>query len=145
MATFHQEIAIKARAEEVWRVIADPKAWPLWFPGLAGTTTLNAVQVGASFQWHEGSEVNTGRIIHAEPAKLLEVVTKEGNRQATHRFELAYRNRLIGTDATEVDYHMEYDVPGGVVGDFIVGSNPIDLTRMKRALEKLKDLIEGTR
>lgn len=145
MAQFHQEVAIKAQADAVWSVMADATTWPLWFPGMGGVPALSAVQAGTSFQWQEGSAVNTGRIIHAEPARLLEVVTHEGNRQATHRFELAYRNRLIGTDATEVDYQMEYDVPGGVLGDFVVGSNPIDMTRMKHALEKLRDLVEGGR
>lgn len=145
MANFHQEIAIKAPVNAVWSILADPKTWPLWFPGLGGTTTLNAVQAGSSFQWSEGDEVNTGRLSRVEPSKLLEVVTKEGNRQATHRFELTYRNKLLGTDATEIDYHMEYDVPGGILGDFIVGSNPIDMSRMKNSLEKLKDMAEGKR
>lgn len=145
MARFHQEVAIKAPAETVWQIMADSKGWPLWFPAVEGATTLSAVQVGSSFQWQEKGETNTGRITRAEPGKVLEVVTKEGNRQATHRFELAYRNRLLGTDATEVDYTMEYDAPGGVIGDFIVGGNPIDTTRMRRALERLKDIAEGAR
>lgn len=145
MARFHQEVAIKAPAETVWQIIADSKGWPLWFPAVEGATTLSAVQVGSSFQWQEKGEVNTGRITRSEPGKVLEVVTKEGNRQATHRFELAYRNRLLGADATEVDYTMEYDAPGGVIGDFIVGGNPIDTNRMRRALERLKDMAEGAR
>lgn len=145
MAKFHQETAIRTTAEAVWKIIADTKSWPLWFPAIEGATTLSAVQVGSSFQWQEKGETHTGQITRAEPGRLLEVVTKEGNRQATHRFELNYRNRLIGTDATEVDYTMEYDVPGGIIGDFVVGSNPIDMTRMRGTLEKLKDLAEGGR
>lgn len=145
MAKFHQEVAIKAPTEAVWRVMVDTKAWPLWFPAVEGATSLSAVQVGSSFQWQEKGETNTGQITRADAGKVLEVVTREGNRQATHRFELTYRNRLLGTDATEVDYIMEYDVPGGIVGDFIVGSNPIDTGRMRRALERLKELAEGGR
>jgi hypothetical protein len=35
---------------------------------------------------------------------------------------------------------MEYDPPGGMVGDFVMGSNPVDSMKVKQTLDKVKGL-----
>jgi hypothetical protein len=37
---------------------------------------------------------------------------------------------------------MEYDPPGGAITDFIAGGNPMDMMKVKKALERVRDLAQ---
>ncbi len=143
MAKSSRDININAPADTVWSILKDASTWPLWFPNIEGGTGLSAVQNGATFQWQEGAETNTGMVTQMDEANdVLEVVTKEDGKQVTHRFDVDRRG-LFSNDKCKVSYSIDYDAPGGFIGDFVASGNPMDLTRMNKTLDKLRDLSEG--
>ena len=145
MTKFEQHVDINAPVETVWSVLANPNQWPLWFPGIEGVTNLTGVDTGATFQWQSGGETNVGSITRVDPNQRLEVTTQHGTHQATHIFQLAHHGGLFGMggSGTRLDYTFEYQVPGGIIGDFIVGGNPIDTLKVKHTLDKVKQLAES--
>lgn len=145
MTKFEQHVDINAPVETVWSVLANPNQWPLWFPGVEGVTNLTGVDTGATFQWQSGGETNVGSITRVDPNQRLEVTNQHGSHQATHIFQLAHHGGLFGMggSGTRLDYTFEYQVPGGIVGDFIAGGNPIDTLKVKHTLDKVKQLAES--
>ncbi|HEU5016290.1 MAG TPA: SRPBCC family protein [Roseiflexaceae bacterium] len=144
MAHSHAEEDINAPAETVWSILSDLSKWPLWFPGIQTAPGASTVQTGTSFQWQDENHTDTGMITRADPNQLLQVTTRHGDRQATHTFKLDQHGGLFGGGGkTRVDYTLEYDVPGGIIGNFVVNGNPFDMTRMNHTLDKIKSLAEG--
>jgi uncharacterized protein YndB with AHSA1/START domain len=142
---FHVDVEIDAPPERVWSVLTDPKLMPAWFPDV-DSVQLGAVTPGASFQFKEGNDSGVGTIAAVEPQRRLRVVTTRGGRPpVTHSFELKRAGGVMGVGASdcEVDYTMEYDPPGGFITDFVVGGNPVDMMKVKNALDALKKLSEG--
>ena len=144
MTTFEQHADINAPVETVWSVLANPNQWPLWFPGIAGVSNLSGVDTGATFQFQSGGETDTGAITRVDPNQRLEVTTQHGGHQATHTFQLAHHGGLfgLGSSGTRLDYTFTYTVPGGIIGNFIAGGNPVDTLKVKHTLEKVKQLAE---
>jgi carbon monoxide dehydrogenase subunit G len=146
MATFEQRITIDATVDRVWETLRNPATWVQWFPDVDRITGLSAVESGATFQWHRGEESGAGTIVAVDDARgLIKVVTSDSGGQVTHIFDLDRAGGLfgLGGNDTRLTYQREYDAPGGLLGEFIAGGNPADLLKVKRTLERVKDLIGG--
>jgi uncharacterized membrane protein len=143
---FDQHIDIGAPADKVWSIISNTETWPMWFPDLEQVTGMNQVGSGSVFQWSSGGETGSGSIADADAgAKHLQVVTQLGGNQVTHIFDIESAGGFLGLggDGTRLRYMMEYDPPGGFLGDFVAGGNPKDSLKVKHTLEKVKGLAEG--
>jgi uncharacterized protein YndB with AHSA1/START domain len=143
MARFDQAIEIEAPAESVWSVLTDAGQWQLWFPDVETVSNLGAVQPGSTFQWQSAGKTGTGRIVRATPNEILEVSTEIGGNQASHTFQVNRSGGLLsGGKDTRLQYTFEYRTAGGLVGEFVAGGNPADLTKVKNTVNKVKGLAE---
>src|SRR5262245_53116438 len=143
---FDQHIDIDAPTDKVWAIVSNTETWPMWFPDVEQVTGAKEVGSGNTFQWRSGNETGSGSITNADAnAGNLQVVTQMGGSQVTHTFELGHSGGILGMggDDTRLRYIMEYDPPGGFIGDFVAGGNPMDLIKVKNTLEKVKGLAEG--
>jgi uncharacterized protein YndB with AHSA1/START domain len=146
MARFEQRINIDAPVEKVWGILINPATWEQWFPDVDRVAGLNAVQAGASFQWHSGNDSGSGSIETVDEDRgLIKVTTSADGKPTIHIFDLDRSGGFFGLGGgdTRLTYHREYDMPGGFIGEFVAGGNPADLLKVKHTLEKVKRLAEG--
>lgn len=141
---FEQHTDIDAPVETVWSILSDPNKWPLWFPGVEQVANISAVESGGTFQWQQGGATGSGTIAHVGDSEI-QVVTQMGSSQVTHTFGVSRHGGLFGLGGhdTRLNYRMEYDPPGGLIGDFVASGNPVDTLKVKHTLEKVKELAEG--
>jgi hypothetical protein len=140
---FDQQVEMDTTVEAVWAVLTDPATWPMWFTDADEVTGLSAVEDGATFQWRDGDDTGPGSIVEVDPsANRLRVVTMKGGNPVTHTFDVDRAGGVFGVGGNDarLKYTMEYDPPGGMVGDFVMGSNPIDSMKVKQTLDKVKGL-----
>lgn len=145
MPKFEQDIKLDAPVDKVWSILMNASTWPLWFPDAEQITNLGKVAEGATFQWHGGKDSGTGSIVSIDEDRgMIKVVTGEGGRQTTHTVDLDRRGGLFGVGGNEsrISYAMEYDAPGGFLGEFVTGGNPMETLKVKGVLEKIKNLVE---
>jgi uncharacterized protein YndB with AHSA1/START domain len=145
MPKFEREIEIKAPPAAVWSILSNIRDWPQWFPDLDTIANISQVGVGGNFDFTDGNKPGTGSILRADNEELLSVVTNVGNFQVSHTFDLMKDRGVFGfgSERTKLEYVREWDAPGGALGDWITGGNPIDLTKMDRTLDKIRDLAEA--
>jgi uncharacterized protein YndB with AHSA1/START domain len=146
MPKFERQIEIEAELEKVWAIMADPKKWAMWFPGIDGVANVTAVKQGGTFDWQDDDRTGIGTIVHLEPNERLEIVTQMGDDKDSHLFELKPDRGFLGLGASHgcrVDYTLDTLMGGGILADFIAGGNPKDTLRVKKALDNLKTLAEG--
>jgi uncharacterized protein YndB with AHSA1/START domain len=141
---FEQHIKIDAPNDIVWAILTDPNKWPLWFPAMEQVTGFTGVKNGATFQFQHGETVGSGSISNVdEAAGQILVTTQDAGHQVTHFFDID-RSGLFGIGGgSNLKYMMEYDPPGGFLGDIVAGGNPADMLKVKHTLEKVRDLAEG--
>jgi uncharacterized protein YndB with AHSA1/START domain len=140
---FDQQVNMDAPVEAVWSVLTDASTWPMWFTDADEVTGLSAVEDGATFQWRDGDDTGPGSIVEVNPsANRLKVVTMKGGNPVTHTFDVDRAGGMFGVGGNDarLKYTMEYDPPGGMVGDFVMGNNPVDSMKVKRTLDKVKGL-----
>lgn len=146
MPKFEREVEIDAPVEKVWKILTDANLWPQWFPGIAGISDVTAMREGGTFKWTDDEgRTGTGRIAEMEPMKRLEVrVQMEDDRDA-HLFTLRSSGGFLGMNADEckVEYTLDTLMGGGIVGRFVAGGNPKDMMRVKKAVHRLRQLVEG--
>jgi carbon monoxide dehydrogenase subunit G len=140
---FEQKIDIDAPPERVWAVFADPTSWSDWLPDADEVSQLTEVAPGATFQWRSGDGAGQGAIQELDAqANRLTFVTQGDGGPVTHTFDVDRSGGMFGMGGqdTRLRYIMEYDPPGGMIGDFVVGGNPMDAMKVKRTLERIRDL-----
>lgn len=145
MVKFEQHIKINAPVDTVWGILKNPSTWPLWFTEIGQITNLSGVQTGATFQYKSGEDMAAGSIVHVDEEQgVIKVMTQEGSVPVTHSFDVDRRGGIfgIGGNDSQLKYMMEYDPPGGMLSDFVVSGNPADLLKLKKTLERVKDLAE---
>jgi len=146
LVKFEQHTDINAPVEAVWSILSDPSTWPLWFPEVEKISSLAAVQSGATFQWQKGGETGSGSIVHVDAgANQIKVTTQMGGSEVTHTFDVDRAGGIFGMGGNDarLKYTMEYDPPGGLIGDFVASGNPADTLKVKHTLEKVRNLAEG--
>ncbi len=146
MAKFERVEEIDVTPDKVWPVITDPDMWDDWMPGISGISGSGPAVVGSAYPFKAGEQSGKATITHMETGRLLEIVTDVGGHKTTHRFTLSPRMGgllgLGGLNGTKVDYVMEYQPAGGILGQFVAGGNPVDLLKVKNALTRLENLAE---
>jgi len=145
MPKFEREVEIDATVEAVWQVMTDPTHWPKWFPGIDSIGKVSAVAEGGTFEWIDDGQTGIGTIVKLEPMKRLEIVTQMGKDKDSHVFVLRPTGGFLGLKADEckVEYTMDPLVGGGILGNFIVGGNPKDTLKVKKAMHLLRKLVES--
>jgi hypothetical protein len=145
MVKFEQRVKISAPVDTVWGILKNPSTWPLWFTEIGQLTNLSGVETGGTFQYKSGDEMAAGSIVHVDEEQgVIKVVTQEGSVPVTHSFDVDRRGGIfgLGGDNSQLTYLMEYDPPGGVLSDFVASGNPADLLKLKKTLDRIKDLAE---
>lgn len=146
MAKFEQHVTIDAPMDRVWVMMTNPATWEQWFPGVDRITGLTAVEEGATFQWQDGNDSGSASIVQVDHERgLIKVVTTEKGKQTSHTFDLDRAGGFfgLGGNDTRLTYEREYDAPGGFLGEFVVGGNPVDAVQVKQAIQKIKNLAQG--
>ncbi|HEY3341661.1 MAG TPA: SRPBCC family protein [Anaerolineae bacterium] len=144
MAKFERKEGITATPERVWQVLTDLNAWKDWFPDLTSVASIVPLTEGATFSYQNGAETGTATVTRAEVNHALEVATEIKGRKTKHSFLLSPKGGLLGMGGkdTWLEYDMEYDPGAGIIGNFISSGNPVDLMKLKNALDKVEDISE---
>lgn len=69
-----------------------------------------------------------------------------GDDKDAHLFELKPDRGFLGLGGSHgcrLDYTLDTLMGGGILAQFLAGGNPKDTLRVKKALNSLKDLVEG--
>lgn len=143
---FDDHIDIDAPPDVVWSLLSDPAKWPLWFKQFEQVSGLSKPSSGASFQWRHGGDNGTGVVLVYDPEKyILKLETREGNNQRTHTFDIDRSGGFLGMGANDarLRYTLEYDPPGGFLGDFVAGGNPADTMAVNNLLKQVRELAES--
>ena len=146
MPKFERDVTIDAPVEKVWQVMTDPNHWPEWFPGVDSVPSVTSIKEGSSFEWTLGDRTGRGTITKMEPEKRLEIRTKMGDDEDAHAFRLRPTGGLLGLsqDECKVEYTLDTLMGGGIVARFVAGGNPKDAMRVKKAVHRLRRVVEGT-
>lgn len=143
---FSQHMDIDAPPDVVWQLLNDSTKWPLWFHGMEQVTGLGSLAQNASFQWQKGSETGTGSVLRADNEQyVLIFATRAGNDERKHSFDIDRSGGFFGMGGNDsrLKYTLEYDPPGGMIGDFVAGGNPADALAVKNSLGKIRDMAES--
>ena len=70
-----------ASAQRVWAVLTDPEAAPSYLHGLSPKTCWTP---GAPVQWHAGSAIIPGQVLHADPPYRLSVTVEDSSGTCTY-------------------------------------------------------------
>ncbi len=137
MARFEHEVKIDAPVDVVWSVVSDPALLPHWFEAV-DSVTATGVDSSRTFEWQEAGRHGTGVFTQVKPNELLAFELLEGDKRTDHTLRLHKAGGLFGGDDTGLEYVMEYDTPGGFLGEFVAGGNPIDERKVKHVAERVK-------
>lgn len=148
MAKFERVEEIDVLPDKVWQVLSVPSSWDEFLPDVADVQVSGEATTGAAFYYTApGGKQGAAHVVKADANRYLEVLTEVEGHQTRHRFTLAPRMSgllgLGGANGTRVDYVMEYTPPGGFIGAFVAGGNPVDLMKIKTALDKLEKVAES--
>lgn len=145
MAKFEQHTNIAAPVEAVWSILSNPQQWPFWFPDVQAVTNLSTIETGATFQWQNGDHSGTGAIVRANPNERLEVLIEGGSHNTHHALQVERHGGVLGIGGhdSRLTYVLEIHPPGGFIGEFIEGGNPMDIRKAQHVVAQVKELAEG--
>jgi uncharacterized protein YndB with AHSA1/START domain len=145
MPKFEREVEIDAPVEAVWKAMTNPDHWPQWFPGVDSVAKTTTISQGGSFEWASEDRMGRGTIVNMEPMKRLEIETQMGDDKDSHVFVLRPSGGFLGLSADEckVEYTLDTLTGGGILGRFVAGGNPKDMLRVKKAMHRLRRLVES--
>ncbi len=145
MPKFEREVEIDVQVEKVWDALTDPSYWPKWFPGMETVSNVSSVAEGGRFDWTDKDRTGYGKIVKLEQNKRLEILTVCGDDKDSHVFTLRPSGGFFGLNDDECKIKYVYDTlaGGGILGNFILGGNPVDALRVKNALNQFRRLVES--
>ena len=144
MPKFEREVDIDAPVETVWNVMTNPEYWPEWFPGVGSVSDVTSVSEGGTFKWTLEDREGRGTIVKMEPMKRLEIRTQMGDDRDAHMFRLRPTGGFLGLsqDECKLEYTLDTLMGGGILGRFVAGGNPKDAMQVKKAVHRLRQLVE---
>ena len=144
MAKFSHAEDIRASVGAVWSILTNASSWSQWLPGVEAVSGVSDVVQGATFQWESGGHTGNGSFTKVEPQQLLRIFLQLGNQKADHTFQLSTHGGLLGVGGkgSHLVYTLEYHATGGVLGEFVAGGNPVDMIKVKRTVEAVKEIAE---
>jgi len=146
MPTIQRSIAISAPAHAIWALVADPRRVSDWMPDITGRDILSAGLIGAGTRWRE-----KGLLRGKDYAVQYEVTIWEPPARMAYQRIAASDNAYAWVetvtlepagDATNVTLRLDYDMPGGIVGqlyDRILFRKDFTITLDNR-LERLQSI-----
>ena len=145
MPKFEREVDIDAPVETVWNVMTNPDYWPEWFPGVGSVSDVTSVSEGGTFKWTLEDREGRGTIVKMEPMKRLEIRTQVGDEKDVHMFRLRTTGVFLGLsqDECKLEYTLDTLMGGGILGRFVAGGNPKDAMQVKKAVHRLRRLVES--
>src|SRR3989304_6592984 len=145
MPKFEREVEIDAPVEKVWEVLINPTHWPQWFPVIDSINQVASIHEGGSFEFVDEGQTGRGTIVKMVPLKHLEILTRIGDDEDSHVFELRESGGFFGMseDECKVEYKLDTLMGGGILGKFVAGGNPKDVLRVKNTKNKLRKLVES--
>lgn len=146
MPKFEREVEIDAPIEKVWQVLIDPKYWPEWLPGVDSVSNVQAVSLTntKSVQFTENDQTGMATFVTMQQPNLLEIVTQVDDDKDQHVFKLKKTGGLFGMagDETKVEYTLDTLTGKGLITKFFASGNPIDSTKVSKAMLKFRRLVE---
>jgi uncharacterized protein YndB with AHSA1/START domain len=145
MPKFEREVEIDAPVEKVWQVMTDPRYLDQWFPGAESVSNVRLSGSGGGFDWTSDERKGKASIVSMDPMKRLEVTTQVGDDRDSHVFELKPSGGFLGMNADEcrVTYTLDTLMGGGILTNFVLGGNPVDMRRVVKAMNRLRKLVES--
>ncbi len=140
MPKFEEHEDINAPMDTVWNVLTNPATWPQWFQDVQNVS--GSLQTGGNLQVQTSGGTASATVGQAQPGQLLSISLNTNGQRSTHTFRLSRHGGLFGGNGTTLDYAMEHDAPAGILGNFIEGGNPFDMSRVKHTLDNVKRLAE---
>lgn len=118
MSVIERSIFINAPVEEVFKPASDPKAWEQWYAGLSGPDSMVGEGEAGSVLSFNYSMIGlklpiTVKVIErsTSPEKCVWSGTFEGGIDGKQTFTYTKKD-----GGTQVDAHIEYTIPGKVLG-----------------------------
>jgi len=146
MPKFEREVEIDVPIEKVWQVLIDPKYWPEWLPGVDSVTSVQAVSLtnAKSVQFTKQDKNGTATFVTLQQPNLLEIVTQIDDDKDQHVFKLRTTGGLFGmaADETKVEYTLDTLNGKGFITKFFTSGNPIDSTKVSKAMLRFRRLVE---
>lgn len=144
MAKFENDIDIDAPVATVWAIVNTSQQWPQWFPDMDTIQDIGTAEAGETFTWERDGKEATGKVVRAEDQSRMQLVTNADGHRHTHTFSLHHRGGVfgIGGEKSRLEYSLEYEATGGVIGEFIARGNPIDMIKVRNVLKEIKALAE---
>ncbi len=142
---FDQHVDVNAAPDATWAILSDSTRWPLWFSEIDSISDMPSGAGASTFSFVNDGQSGTGTIAAINTETMtVRLVLQVGDARGTHTFDIDRSGGFlgIGSNDSRLRYTKEYDVPGGVLGDFVAGGNPKDMTQVKHTLEKFKKLAE---
>lgn len=145
MAKFERVEEIDVPVDRVWATLIDIGLWDDFIPGIGAAAGAPHLSKGSEIPISAGEHQGTATVTTFEPNRRLDVVTNVAGHRTLHRFMLAASGGFLGLAGgkTKLEYEMEYNAPGGFLGSFLASGNPVDLMKVKRALDAIEKLAEN--
>lgn len=145
MPKFERVEEIDVPVPKVWATLIDVGLWDDFIPGFGAAAGGAQLAKGSQVPFAAGDKQGIATVTTFEPDRRLEVVTDVGGQKTTHNFMLSASGGFLGAagNKTKVEYEMEYSAPGGFIGAFFASGNPVDLIKVKRALDAIEKLAES--
>jgi len=88
-AAAHASVTIAAPVERIWRLIADPRSWPRWYPAVKAVRFSGDVVPGNVFVWTSKGLMVTSTLRAVEPMQRLTWTGVALGTQAVHDWEFS--------------------------------------------------------
>ncbi len=120
MSTIQRTLTLRAPAETVWAIVADPKRAPAWMPDITDRDVSAGDPLGVGVQWRE-----QGLLRGRTYTTMYEVTAWEPPHRIAYRRLAAAKGDYHwvetitlqpGAGETTITLSLDYAMPGGIIG-----------------------------